>query len=203
MWCDLRGMKFNASNIKQFIPSESGRSVLKESSDLVILGVMFYAKMAFENTFALFLKLQLSQRLGITRKSWQVFHDRSLLLRSFWCFVLPVLEYCSAVWCSGAYSHLKLLDTVVRCASFWTATLPLDDLWQCYACYLKQRITRQFLCRMCRCLLFVLLWLLIYICRHSFAHPRCLELLTGVGPLWPSQCLCGTLLMTLCLMVWD
>ena len=52
------------------------------------------------------------------RKSWQVFHDRSLLLRSFWSFVLSVLDYCSAVWCSAADSHLKLLDRVVRSAGF-------------------------------------------------------------------------------------
>ena len=52
------------------------------------------------------------------RNSWQVFDDRSLLLRSFWSFVLPVLEYCSAVWCSSADSHLKLLDRVVRSAGF-------------------------------------------------------------------------------------
>ena len=59
-----------------------------------------------------------AQRLGITRKSCQVFHDRSLLLRSFWSFVLPVLEYCSAVWFSAADSHLKLLDIVVRSDNF-------------------------------------------------------------------------------------
>ena len=59
-----------------------------------------------------------AQRLGIMRKSWRVFHDRSLLVRSFWSFVLPVLEYCSAVWCSAADSHLKLLDRVVRSAGF-------------------------------------------------------------------------------------
>ena len=59
-----------------------------------------------------------AQRLGIMRKSWQVFHDRSLLKRSFWSFVLPVLEYCSAVWCSAADSHLNLLDRVVRSAGF-------------------------------------------------------------------------------------
>ena len=52
------------------------------------------------------------------RKSWQVFHDRSLLLRSFWSVVLSVLEYCSAVWCSAADSHLNLLDRVVRSAGF-------------------------------------------------------------------------------------
>ena len=52
------------------------------------------------------------------RKSWQVFHDRSLLLRSFWSFVLPVLEYCWAVLCSAADSHLKLVDKVVRSAGF-------------------------------------------------------------------------------------
>ena len=50
------------------------------------------------------------------RKSWQVFHDHSLLLRSFWSFVLLALEYCSAVWCSAADSHLKLLERVVRSA---------------------------------------------------------------------------------------
>ena len=58
------------------------------------------------------------------RKSCQVFHDRSLLLRSLCRFVLPVLEYCSAVWCSAADSHLKLLDRVVRSAGF----LPGDVL---------------------------------------------------------------------------
>ena len=39
-------------------------------------------------------------------------------MRSFWSFFLPVLEYCSAVWCSAADSHLKLLDSVVRSAGF-------------------------------------------------------------------------------------
>ena len=52
------------------------------------------------------------------RKSWQVFHDQSLLRRSFWSLVLPVLEYCSAVWCSATDSHLELLDRVVRSAGF-------------------------------------------------------------------------------------
>ena len=49
---------------------------------------------------------------------YEVFRDRLLLLRSFWSFVLPVLEYCSAVWCSAVDSHLKLLDRVVRGAGF-------------------------------------------------------------------------------------
>ena len=48
-----------------------------------------------------------AQRLGIIIKSWQVFHDQSLLLKCFLSFDLPVFEYCSAVWCSAADSHLK------------------------------------------------------------------------------------------------
>ena len=36
----------------------------------------------------------------------------------FWGFVLPVLEYCSAVWCTAADTHLKLLDRVVSGACF-------------------------------------------------------------------------------------
>ena len=61
-----------------------------------------------------------SQRLGILRKPWRVFHDRSLLGRCFRGFVLSVLEYYSAVWCSAADTHLKLLDRAVSRARFLT-----------------------------------------------------------------------------------
>ena len=59
-WCDLWGMKLNASKTKSMIVSRSrtmhpqsppltiGGTVLKESDDLVILGVTFDSKMTFE-----------------------------------------------------------------------------------------------------------------------------------------------------------
>ena len=58
-WCDLLGMKLNASKTKTMIVSRSGMhpqspaltiggAVLKESDDLVILGVTFDSKMTFE-----------------------------------------------------------------------------------------------------------------------------------------------------------
>ena len=49
-----------------------------------------------------------------------MFHDRSLLGRCFRGFVQPVLEYCSAVWCSAADTHLKLLDRAFSGARFLT-----------------------------------------------------------------------------------
>ena len=116
MWCNLWLMKLNVSKTKTMIVSRSRTvhpqltpltldgTVLKESTDLVILGVTFDAKMTFAKHVRSVSRAA-AQRLGIMRKSWQVFHDRSLLL-SFWSFVLPVLEYCSAVWCSGVDSHL-------------------------------------------------------------------------------------------------
>ena len=92
--------------------------MLKESDDLVILGVTFDSKMTFDKHFRSVSRAA-SQWLGILRKSWQVFHDRLLLGRCFRGFVLPVLEYCSAVWCcSAAETHLRLLDSVVSGASF-------------------------------------------------------------------------------------
>ena len=72
--------------------------MLKESDDLVILGVTFDSKMTFEKHLSSVCRAA-SQRLGILRKSWQVFHDRLLFGRCFSGFVLPVLEYRSAVWC--------------------------------------------------------------------------------------------------------
>ena len=71
-------------------------TVLKESADLVILGATFDAKMTFEKHLRS-VSSDAAERLGTMRKSWQVFHDRSLLLRSFWSFVLPVLKYFSPV----------------------------------------------------------------------------------------------------------
>ena len=43
-------------------------------------------------------------------------------------FVLPVLEYCSAVWCSDADAHFKLLDRVVSGASFLTGCVIECDI---------------------------------------------------------------------------
>ena len=124
VWCDLWGMKLNASKTKTMIFTRSctvhpqltplticrqvrvvqasmGGTVLKEYAEFVMLWVTFDATMTFEKHIRS-VSNAAAQRLGIMRKSKQVFHDRSLLLRSFWSFVLLVLEYCSAVWCSAA-----------------------------------------------------------------------------------------------------
>ena len=138
-WCDLWVMKLNASKTKTMIVSRSRTmhpqspaltidgTVLKESDDLVILGVTFDSKMTFEKHLRSVSRAA-SQRLGILRKSRQVFHDRLLLVRCFSGFVLPVLGYCSAVWCSAAGTHLRLLDRVVSAASFLTGGVFECDL---------------------------------------------------------------------------
>ena len=130
-WCDAWGMKLNASNTKTMIVSRShtmhplsppltiGGTVLKESADLVILGVTFDSKLTVEKHIHLVARAA-SQILSILRKSWRVFHDRSLLERCFQGFVQPVLEYCSAVWCLAADTHLKLPGHAVSGARFLT-----------------------------------------------------------------------------------
>ena len=100
-------------------PLTIGRTVLKESDDLVILGVTFDSKMTVEKHLLSVSRIA-SQRLVILRISWRVFYYRSLLGRCFRSFVLPVLEYCSALWCSAADTHLKLLDRAVSGPRFLT-----------------------------------------------------------------------------------
>ena len=100
-------------------PLTIGGTVPKESDNLVIMAVTFDSKLTFEKHLR-FVSRAASQRLGILRKSWRVFHDRSLLERCFRGFALPVLEYCSAWWCSAADTHLKLLDRAVSGARFLT-----------------------------------------------------------------------------------
>ena len=43
----------------------------------------------------------------------------------------PVLEYCSAVWCSVADTHLKLLDRAVSGARFLTGGVFECDISHC------------------------------------------------------------------------
>ena len=75
--------------------------------------------MTFENHLRS-VSIAASQRLSMLRKSCPVFHGRWLFGRCFRGFVLSVLEYCSAVWCSAADTHLKLLDRAVSDAWFLT-----------------------------------------------------------------------------------
>ena len=137
------------------------------------------------------------------RKSWQVFHDRSLLVRSFWSFVLPVLEYCSAVWCSAADSHLKLLDRVVRSAGFLAGGV--------LECNLAHRRSVAESCKLFKIKSNAMHPLsgalpLPYVpARVTRGNTRLVVvgLLSIAEALCPSLCLFGTILVTLCFMVWD
>ena len=139
-----------------------------------------------------------SQRLGILRKSWQVFHDSSLLGRCFRGFVLPVLEYCSAVWCSAADTHLKLLDLAVSGARFLTGCV--------FECNISHRRSVAVLCmlykircnpvhplvpvrvthldRLCQCWLHAVLWSHICTLMHRLAAEPCSTFIPFSVSLW-------------------
>ena len=99
-----------------------GGIILKESDDLVILGVTFHSKMTFEKHLCSVSRVA-SQKLGILRKSWQVLRDRCIL-----GYVLPILEFCSALWCSVGDTHLKLLDRTVSGTQFLTGGVFEGDI---------------------------------------------------------------------------
>ena len=211
-WCDLLGMKLNASKTKTMIVSRLrtihpqspsltiGGTVLKESDDLVILGVTFDFKLTFEKHLRLVSRAA-SQILGILRKSWRVFHDRSLLERCLWRsdLLLPVLEYCSAVWCSAADIHLKLLDRAVSGAQFLTGGV--------FECDISHRRSVAVLCMLYKIMcnpmhplndalpgpyvpVLVTRGALVAH-RYTYAPPR-----STAGLLFSSQCPSGTILLT-------
>ena len=61
-------------------------TVLQQSADLIMLRVMFDAKMTLGKHLRS-VSIAVVQRLGIIRHA----NDRSLWMRSFWSFVLPVM----------------------------------------------------------------------------------------------------------------
>ena len=139
-----------------------------------------------------------------------MFHERSLLERCFRGFILPALEYCSAVWCSAADTHLKLLDSAVSGAQFLTGSVfdcdiahrrsvaVLRMLYKIMCNQMRPQMMR-YLDRMCQCGFHAVPWSHIGILiRHLAAEPRRTE-----GLLFPSQCPCQTILLTPNSMVWD
>ena len=102
-WCDLCRMKLNASKTKTMIVSML-RTMNPQSTPLTIGGIVLkefdILGVSFDSFEAHLRSVSgaASQRLIILRKSWRVFHDRLLPGRCFRGFILPVLEYGSAVW---------------------------------------------------------------------------------------------------------
>ena len=140
-------------------------TVLKESDDLDILGVTFDSKLTFEKHLRSVSRAA-SQRLGILRKSWRVSHDKLLIGRCFWGFLLSVLEYCSAVWCSAADTHLKLVNLVV-CGACFTAGGVLN-------CNLSHRRS-------------VAVLFMLYKIRCNLKHPLCGDLPVPYVPVWVTR----------------
>ena len=126
-------------------------TVLKQSDDLDILGVTFDCKLTFDKHLRS-VSSAASQRIGILRKSWRVFHNKLLIWRCFGDFVLPVLEYCSAVWCPAAETHLKLLDRLASGACFLAGGV--------LSCNLSHRRSVAALC-------------MLYKIRCNLMHPLC------------------------------
>ena len=148
-------------------PLTIGETVLKESDDLVILGVTFDSKMTFEKHLR-FVSRAASERLGILRKYWQVFHEKSLLVG---CFrVLSCLFWCSVLQCGARLPIHRLnywtLQSVVPCVSLGvclSVTLLVVDLWQFCVCFIRSGATR--------CTRLMVLYL--YVCA-SAGYTRCL-----------------------------
>ena len=128
-------------------------------------------------------------------------------------FCLTSFGYCSAVWCSAADTHLKLLDHVVSGACFLAG-----GMHNCNISYRRSvavlcmlyKNTRSgvsrcthflalYLCLMCQSGLHTVLWLHISIHKHlPAAEPR-----STAGLLFPSQYLSGTIWLTPYSMVWE
>ena len=134
----------------------------------------------------------------------------SFLWFCFHGFVLPVLEYCSAMRCSAADTHLKLLDRAVSGVRFLTGGV--------FECDIAHRRSVAVLCMLykIRCNPMHLLndalpgpYVQVRVTRCAWSHIGILMRHLAAEPrsstylLFPSQCPSGTILLTPNSMVWD
>ena len=102
-WCILNPNKTKALVVSRSrtVSPPHGDLVLpgvsiRASPNLDILGVKFDIKLTFEDHVRGIVS-RVSQRIGILRLVKCIFFDTSVL-RCYFAFVLPILEYCSPVW---------------------------------------------------------------------------------------------------------
>ena len=136
-WCLQWGMKLNPSKSKEMLVSRSrtrfpehpnlsiNGALINQVHQLKLLGVTLDSKLTFE-THLRDMSRSISQKLGILRKSKKIYEDDDILRRCFFSFTLPHFEYCSAVWCSAADCHLRLLDRAFNSVKFLLSDLDLD-----------------------------------------------------------------------------
>ena len=136
-WCLQWGMKLNPNKSKEMIVSRSrtlfpehpnlliNRVIINRADQLKLLGVTLDSKLTFEAHLRN-MSVNISQKLGILRKSRKIYEDDSILRRCFFSFLLPHFEYCSAVWSSAADSHLRLLERAFNSVKFLLSDLDLD-----------------------------------------------------------------------------
>ena len=130
-WCRLWGMELNPSKTKSIIFSRSctdvpehpnimlENTIIENVEALRLLGVIFDPKLTFQSHISTVTRI-VSQKIGILRKCWQTYRDDSIVLKTFYSFILPFFEYCSPVWMSAASSHLQQLQRVFNAAKFIT-----------------------------------------------------------------------------------
>ena len=138
------------------------------------------------------------------RKSWWLFHDRSLLLRSIGalsCRSWSIAQECGVRLPIHILNYWTELSGVLffYLVIFWNATLPIYDHWQCFNIksnqihhfsgalplpYVPVRVTRGAL---------VAHW-------HSFAPPRCRT--SQYRRTFVPQCLVGTILVSWWPCIW-
>ena len=83
-----------------------------DSPNLDILGMKFDSRLTFKD-HACGIVSRVSQRIGILRLVKHVFVDTTVVLRCYYEFVLPILQYFSLVWGSAAECHPQLLECQV------------------------------------------------------------------------------------------
>ena len=82
----------------------SGVSI-RDNPNLYILGVKFDSKLSFKDHVRGIVS-SVSQIIDVLRLMKRIFLDTSVLLRYYFAFVHPILEYCSPMWWSAAECHL-------------------------------------------------------------------------------------------------
>ena len=138
-WC----MILNPSKTKALVISRS-RTVSPTHVDLVlpgvsihaspnlnILGMKFDSMLTFEDHVRGIVS-HVSQRIDILRlvkSDSRVQRSTSVVLRCYFAFVVPILEYCSLVWESAAECYLQLLERQVLSRSEFLVVVSSTSCW--------------------------------------------------------------------------
>lgn len=138
-WCDRNGMRINSNKTKfisfnkriantlhtDFISYNVNLSTIESTEEIIDLGILFDKKLNFKAHVATTIA-KVNLIIGFIRRRHKDFRNKSITLSLYRTLALPILEYCSTIWCPTTLTEVGMVELLQRQFTRFLLGVPPD-----------------------------------------------------------------------------